>query len=306
MDNFCLDEIHDKNIVSSADCSARAGKAALSDLEGLVSFDKTTHQLMCTMQYSERSKEQRFIKEMFEPTTEEEFQKIVNDNLISTTSFTWTLPPPANDGVNLNPAKGYQPDEFLLGNKVIGEQKVFKELDKVSFPTPSIFGHCSDHDYLKFMQNEETESCVLKDVQSITEEACKQVSFNNFGEIELRTGDGSTSIKAKVGEVRKFSVHTFKEVDLSGETQYTEGFMPSKFDAGTNTCDNFVLEMHYKVYFKPATVEEFDAFEHPPNYDCASGAVLDSKSNDFCPNYDLCAKNPDTPTKWNYLHKNNE
>ena len=48
-DNFCLDEIFDKAIVSASDCAARASKAELSDLEGLKFFDKTTRTLMCTL-----------------------------------------------------------------------------------------------------------------------------------------------------------------------------------------------------------------------------------------------------------------
>ena len=63
--------------------------------------------------------------------------------------------------------------------------------------------------------------------------------------------------------------------------------MPSTFV--NNVCDDFVLEMHYKVYFKSVTVEEGDAFQTPPDYDCESGAIFNYETNKFCPKFDLCA-----------------
>ena len=96
--------------------------------------------------------------------------------------------------------------------------RVYKERDRVSFPAPGIFGHCSSQNYLKFMHNEETNSCVAKEVEQINKEACNAVSFNNFGQIEILSGNGISIIKPTVGNVRKFSVKTFEEeVDLPSE-----------------------------------------------------------------------------------------
>jgi hypothetical protein len=72
-DNFCLDEIYDKGIVTYDDCATRAQKALLSDLEGLTAFDKTTRQMMCTLQQSDRSKAQSFVYETLTATDNEQF-----------------------------------------------------------------------------------------------------------------------------------------------------------------------------------------------------------------------------------------
>ena len=126
----------------------------------------------------------------------------------------------------------------------------------MGFPSPGIFGHCSNQNYLKFMNNLETNSCVVKEVDKIDEKACDATSFNNFGQIEILSGDGISIIKPTVGNVRKFSVLTFKEEDLTGNDQYRNNFMDATYDDATDSCDNFVLEMHYKVYFKAATEDQ--------------------------------------------------
>ena len=71
------------------------------------------------------------------------------------------------------------------------------------------------------MHNEETSSCVAKEVDWITKNACEALSFNNFGQIEILSGDGKSIVRPEVGKVRKFNVQTFEEVDLTGEDQYT-------------------------------------------------------------------------------------
>ena len=124
---------------------------------------------------------------------------------------------------------------------------MYKEGRRIAFPSSGIFGHCTDSDYLKFMNNEEASSCVIKEVAAIGEAECTQASFGKFGKLEFASGDGETVITPTVGAVRKFSVSTFREVDLDGQDEYTADFMPSSFLNGV--CDNFVLEMHYKVYF---------------------------------------------------------
>ena len=63
-------------------------------------------------------------------------------------------------------------------------------------------------------------------------------------------------------------------MDLTGEDLYSQEFMTSTYNTATNECDNFVLEMHYKVYFRPATEQDADddVFVDPPDYECSSGA----------------------------------
>ena len=68
--------------------------------------------------------------------------------------------------------------------------------------------------------------------------------------MEIQSGDGITMVKPTVGKVMKFSVSTFEEVDLTDQTDYTSDFKQATYDA--DVCDNFILEMHYKVFFKPA------------------------------------------------------
>ena len=149
-ENVCLDEIYDKAIVSTTDCSARATKAALSDLEGLRFFGKAAASLMCTLKQSEFSKEQNFVSTMVEA------DEIFDTDMTSTQPFTWNDPRLAKINTELQQQKGYQPEEFLLGNKVIKEEsgdtkKIFLENDRIGFLSQGIFGHCSEHEYVKFM-----------------------------------------------------------------------------------------------------------------------------------------------------------
>ena len=118
---------------------------------------------------------------MHKADTNEEFEAslkaAIEKEVTSTTSFTWTQPPIDESG-HVDLRKGYQPDEFLLGHKLLrsadgtDESKIYKEGGRVAFPSPGIFGHCSDSDYLKFMENEEANSCVVKEVAEIDETAC--------------------------------------------------------------------------------------------------------------------------------------
>ena len=55
---------------------------------------------------------------------------------------------------------------------------------------------------------------MIREVETITESACGLASIKQFGEIEIQSGRGSRIITPTIGNVMKFSVETFKEVDL--------------------------------------------------------------------------------------------
>ena len=72
-------------------------------------------------------------------------------------------------------------------------------------------------------------------------------------------------ITPTVGTVQKFSVATFEEVEVlappadgaaSGSgADHRKDFVASTYEAATGgggVCDDFVLEMHYKIYFTAA------------------------------------------------------
>ena len=127
------------------------------------------------------------------------------------------------------------------------------------------------------MRNEENTSCVIKQANTITAEVCEQVGINNLGLIELQTGDGQGPIQPTIGNVSKFEVEKFTEVEL---TDAEKVFKPSTFvDEG---CDNFVLEMHYKIYFEAAG-------EDKEFLTCADGAKFDNVGARCC-EYDWCAE----------------
>ena len=115
---------------------------------------------MCTIKQSDSSKDGQFIHKDFTADSVGEFDSIVASELTSTTGVTWTQPQ-MDASMHVDETQGYQPDEYLLGYKKFDVRadgtnvNIFKEGDRVAFPTPGIFGHCSDQDYLKFMDNKE-------------------------------------------------------------------------------------------------------------------------------------------------------
>ena len=117
-----------------------------------------------------------------------------------------------------------------------------------------------------------------------------------MGLIELRSGDGKTSVTPQVGKVRKFNIETFKQEEPTAEQ--LQAFVSSTFDSGE--CDNFILEMHYNIIFELATQAQSDQIVHPPEYGCAEGAIQDKEI--FCPEFDICAQEP-TP-KYDYFYQN--
>ena len=240
-------------MVTYDDCATRAQKALLSDLEGLTAFDKTTRQMMCTLQQSDRSKAQSFVYETLTATDTEQFDATVSEyikydvNITSTEAYTWTQPA-IEQNRHVNELSAYQPDEFLSGNKITNwdtdEKKVYTDGNRVASLSQGIFGHCTDQNYLKFMKNEENSSCVIRSVNQITEDVCNKVGIHHLGLIELNTGDGQVK-QPEIGNVSKFEVENFTEVALTDDEKAE--FLKSTFvDEG---CDNFILEMHYKIFF---------------------------------------------------------
>ena len=64
----------------------------------------------------------------------------------------------------------------------------------------------------------------------------------------------------------------FEEVDLTDSAEYTTDFMKATYES--DICDNFVLEMHYKIYFEAVSVEQYESISSlPADYSCSSGAI---------------------------------
>jgi len=104
---FCLDELFDRSIVPFEECTERAQAANLEDLQGgLYIFRKQAHALMCTQSKSEQSVTNYFIDSMFEADTNEEFQKIRDDEVQPTATYTF-LQPPVDDTVLQSLDAGY-------------------------------------------------------------------------------------------------------------------------------------------------------------------------------------------------------
>jgi len=70
------------------------------------------------------------------------------------------------------------------------------------------------------------------------------MDFQNIGLYTFESGDGKTVIASKIGKVKKFDMNTFKEVASSGTTPPA-----TSFDSSGCSCDNYVAELHYKIYF---------------------------------------------------------
>lgn len=148
-----------------------------------------------------------------------------------------------------------------------------REGNQVSFNYAGIFGHCETNQPALFMQDYEADTCVLAHTQ-ITQESCKAADFNKIALISLLKNDGTTDqIQVKPGEnIMKFSLNTHKEIARAtdpdtGAIISETAFRQTQFtvDQATNdcTCDDFVLEAHYKVYFKQAeansySIEDFE------------------------------------------------
>ena len=84
---------------------------------------------------------------------------------------------------------------------------------------------------------------------------CANFSYEKYIDIEIENGDGSTMVKPEIGTVMKFSLDTFKEETLSQPEN------PSSFETPCS-CDNIVLETHYKIYFsevEPVAEPEVDS-----------------------------------------------
>jgi len=130
------------------------------------------------------------------------------------------------------------------------------------------------------MRNQENSSCVVESVQNIDEEACDKAGIQSIGLLKLLTSVGLESITPSVNKVSKFEVLNFKEeAMLPGEMKK---FLPSNFDA--NVCDNFVLELHYKIIFKAAVLgTEFK--------NCEPGVKYNTRNEPCCEKYDWCADN---------------
>ena len=93
------------------------------------------------------------------------------------------LHPEVNDTVHKDPKFGYQPYEFILGNRgdsqAVPSTAVFKRDSRIGLPRPSMFGHCTNDYSLKFMENLTDAECVLQVADELTADVCTSMSYAN-------------------------------------------------------------------------------------------------------------------------------
>lgn len=110
--------------------------------------------------------------------------------------------------------------EYLKGAKLILDESgattsVFKEGDSVSFNRPGVFGHCELHTPALFMKNQVDDTCVVA-YKPVSQQTCDSVDFKRVANLKLQKGDGTTTeISARPGNVLKFSLDNFKEIELT-------------------------------------------------------------------------------------------
>lgn len=123
-----------------------------------------------------------FIDSIFEADTDEEFQKIRDEEVQQTASYTF-LQPPVDDTSLLSAEAGYQPFEYLQGARQKIDNgvllSVFRDGNKVSFNHAGIFGHCETNTPSLFMQDLEVDTCVVTH-KPMTAESCVAVDFNQI------------------------------------------------------------------------------------------------------------------------------
>ena len=111
--------------------------------------------------------------------------------------------------------------------------------------------------------------------EKLTADSCKAADFNKVALMSLKKNDGTDdSVRVTPSDkIYKFSLNTFLQisnpVDVDGNVipettfrvpAYTENLVDNKC-----TCDDFLLEVHYKVYFKQSeaansfVIESFEA-----------------------------------------------
>ena len=174
-----------------------------------------------------------------------------------------------DDGILVNAAAGYQPFEYLQGSSFKVDPatgtpvSLFSDNDRVSFSRPGIFGHCEDKTPALFMQNAKEDTCVVA-YAPVTAQTCSNVNYAQI--LRMLRGDASTTelvVKPTTGAM-KFDLNSFREVTLlpAELTKVSsQEFLEAKFaeSGGQCSCDNFVLEAHYKVFFdqSPSTANQF-------------------------------------------------
>lgn len=67
--------------------------------------------------------------------------------------------------------------------------------------------------------------------------------------MQIQAGDG-TLITPTLGTVMKFDLNSFKQIVVTGVQTPT-------YNSATCSCDNVVLETHYKVYFTEVSANNF-------------------------------------------------
>ena len=94
------------------------------------------------------------------------------------------------------------------------------------------------------MKNMANEECVLTRLPAMDAASCLRMDFLNIGSYVFESGDGKTMITPTVGTVMKFEMDKFKQVSVTGTQP-----LATAFDASSCSCDNYVAELHYKVFF---------------------------------------------------------
>jgi hypothetical protein len=94
------------------------------------------------------------------------------------------------------------------------------------------------------MENLNSEACVQSVVEPMDSATCTNFDYTNLSQIEVFNGAGFV-IKTELGNTKKFNMDDLKEVPVTVSTTP----LSSSFDSSQCSCDNMVIESHYKVYF---------------------------------------------------------
>ena len=131
-------------------------------------------------------------------------------------------------------------------------EKIYAPNGNVWIHRENIYGRCMSNFPSRFMENLPSNHCVIDQADVMTEELCTKLSAKTIVEMTIYAGNESkenkgSEIKVTPGTQKKFDMDSFTEMSWGATAPTT--FQDTVWDAASNSCDNFVLETHYKVFF---------------------------------------------------------
>lgn len=232
------------------ECVERYQEPLLNDLRGgLNIYEKIYRQALCTRSENTRGVTAQYIDTMVQTTNDEDFEKVKKTANYNGPNLKYSfVEPEVTDSIfDDKVTEGYQAYEFLRGYSMQSDgSKKYAYDDRLLIQRTGFFGHCQADYPIKFMENLKIKSCVLADaIRKMDAGACEAMSGQNLFDFRINAGDGVTEITPRVGTQMKFDLNDFKEVQITPQ----ETFLATSLNAGACSCDNVVLEAHFKIYF---------------------------------------------------------